>query len=76
MHELHLIHTDLKPENILLVSSEYVKLPTRKVFTILWYKHNVFGFGCRLNYNIFRENDWIGTEDYLRWNAIQVLAQV
>ncbi|XP_057434654.1 serine/threonine-protein kinase AFC3 isoform X2 [Lotus japonicus] len=30
MHELHLIHTDLKPENILLVSSEYVKLPSRK----------------------------------------------
>ncbi|KAL1291214.1 hypothetical protein HN51_059775 [Arachis hypogaea] len=33
MHELHLIHTDLKPENILLISSEYVKLPTRKRIT-------------------------------------------
>ncbi|XP_057736996.1 serine/threonine-protein kinase AFC3 [Arachis stenosperma] len=33
MHDLHLIHTDLKPENILLISSEYVKLPTRKRIT-------------------------------------------
>ncbi|KAG0485032.1 hypothetical protein HPP92_009111 [Vanilla planifolia] len=30
MHDLRLIHTDLKPENILLVSSEYIKVPTRK----------------------------------------------
>lgn len=32
MHDLRLIHTDLKPENILLVSSENVKVATRKVF--------------------------------------------
>ncbi|XP_057957387.1 serine/threonine-protein kinase AFC3 isoform X2 [Malania oleifera] len=31
MHDLHLIHTDLKPENILLVSSEYVKLPGKRI---------------------------------------------
>ncbi|XP_039004784.1 serine/threonine-protein kinase AFC3-like [Hibiscus syriacus] len=30
MHDLRLIHSDLKPENILLLSSEYVKLPSRK----------------------------------------------
>lgn len=63
MHELRLIHTDLKPENILLVSSEYVKLPSYKVFNIFgWKLNNV----CRLSYNIFKENNWIGTESFLR----------
>ncbi|PKA57321.1 Serine/threonine-protein kinase AFC3 [Apostasia shenzhenica] len=41
MHDLRLIHTDLKPENILLVSSEYVKVPTRKRNT-----HDEMQFRC------------------------------
>lgn len=42
MHDLRLIHTDLKPENILLVSSEYIKLPGYKVFSLLQLKNMPF----------------------------------
>ena len=73
MHELLLIHTDLKPENILLVSSEYVKLPSYKVFSIFGSKHNNV---CRLVIIYLREIIGLVQGISSDGNAIQVLAQV
>lgn len=55
MHDLHLIHTDLKPENILLVSSEYVKVPSHKVFHPFAISFSLGSWNeCRISYYLER----------------------